>query len=987
MENAFLYSIEETLQKLDVNAELGLSSTQVEKRINEYGQNAIEDEEPTSLLKLVLAQFEDQLTLILLASALVSFVLAFFEEEFSISAFIDAGVIMTILVLNAIVGVQQERSAEESIAALGEYSSGECKVLREGVFKKSNPAQLVPGDIIELSVGDMVPADCRLINIISKTFRVDQSILTGESESVTKSVTTVKDENAVKQDQENMVFSGTTVSYGHARAVVVLTGSKTAIGDIHTSIVNQISVPTPLKEKLDEFGEMLAQVITVICILVWLININHFSDPAHNGWLKGAIYYFKIAIALAVAAIPEGLSVVITTCLALGTKKMAARNAIVRNLPSVETLGSTTVICSDKTGTLTTNQMCVNKLVYLNFDGEPVELQVEGFDFSPKGDVLLNGIKQYSTSNVSLNAIAQISALCNSSTLTTSDGKYGYVGESTEAALRVLVEKLNPITASSVTPASEIYQSAAQILHTLEFSRDRKSMSVVIKEKSGGHTLLVKGALENLIPRANSFLGKDGEKLVRGELTEAIEERLLNFAEISGKEGLRIIAFAEKKLDSPDLIKAANDATTSEEFESVETGLSIVGFAAVRDPPRPEVAQSIKTCYQAGIRVIVITGDSKPTAEAICRNIGIFGENESIEGLSFSGRDLDVLPEEDLREVLSKARVFSRVEPRHKAFIVEKLQGLREVVAVTGDGVNDAPALKKADIGIAMGSGTDVAKLSADMVLADSNFSTIEAAIEEGRTIYNNSKQFIRYLISSNIGEVVSIFLTVILGLPEALIPVQLLWVNLVTDGLPATALGFNPPDRDVMTRQPRSRDEPIVSSWLLLRYSVVGTYVGIATVFGYVWWFVFYAGGPEISFYQLSHFHSCSEEFSEIGCEMFSNELAKHGSTMSLSILVVIEMLNAANNLSESDSLLSFSIWNNTYLVLAIILSIALHLVILYVPFFQVLFDTIPLNLAEWNAVFWISLPVIFIDEGFKLVERTFLTSKPTVTLEKKRK
>lgn len=990
MENAFIYSTEEVVHALNVDVKIGLTSDQVEENIKKYGANAIPEEEPTSLFSLILAQFEDQLTLILLASAVVSFVLGFFEEEFSITSFVDAAVILSILILNAFVGVRQERSAEESIAALGEYSTGEAKVLRDGSFTKINPAGLVPGDIVELSLGDLVPADCRLLNITSKAFRVDQSILTGESESVTKSIDAIKDSQAVKQDQECIVFSGTTVSYGHALAVVVLTGEKTAIGDIHQSIVSQISVPTPLKEKLDDFGEQLAKVITVICVLVWLINIGNFSDPVHNSWLKGAIYYFKIAIALAVAAIPEGLAVVITTCLALGTKKMAARNAIVRNLPSVETLGSTTVICSDKTGTLTTNQMCVSNVVYLNDNGEPVSLDVDGIDFTPRGLVTNNGQQVYAKDSFSLDAISRLCALCNTSKITKSNNTYGFVGESTEAALKVLVEKLGiPVPgSSSITPVNALYESQYKVNSILEFSRDRKCMSVAVKGSEGSF-LLVKGALENLLSKSTSFSCSGDDGLKELPLSQEVSSTFLNLATEYGKQGLRIIAFAQKAISSSDEQMIEN-ANTPDEFLEIEKCLSIVGFAAVRDPPRPEVAQSIKTCKRAGIRVIVITGDSKHTAEAICKDVGIIGKNEPTEGFSFTGRDLDTFSEEELSEVLKTARLFSRVEPRHKAFIVQKLQDAREVVAVTGDGVNDAPALKRADIGIAMGSGTDVARLSADMVLADDNFSTIEAAIEEGRTIYNNSKQFIRYLISSNIGEVVSIFLTALLGLPEALIPVQLLWVNLVTDGLPATALGFNPSDNEVMVRPPRPRDEPIVGKWLFLRYMIVGCYVGAATVFGYVWWFMFYSQGPQISFYQLSHFHSCATEFSEIGCEMFTNDFSHHGSTMSLSILVIIEMLNAANNLSESDSLLTFPIWRNMYLIYAIALSTVLHLAILYIPWLQVLFETVPLNQEEWLAVVWISSPVIILDELCKIVERRVIipsreTAVSKVTDEKK--
>ena len=412
--------------------------------------------------------------------------------------------------------------------------------------------------------------------------------------------------------------------------------------------------------------------------------------------------------------------------------------------------------------------------------------------------------------------------------------------------------------------------------------------------------------------------------------------------------------------------------------------MTLVAVVAMLDPPRPDVAAAISRCHDAGIRVVVITGDNKQTAESICRQIGVFTPDEDLSGKSYTGREFDQMSFEQQLHVAQTANLFSRTEPSHKSLLVDLLQSSGEIVAMTGDGVNDAPALKKADIGIAMGSGTDVAKLAADMVLADDNFATIELAVEEGRSIYNNTQQFIRYLISSNIGEVVSIFLTVLLGMPEALIPVQLLWVNLVTgmslgnfllilDGLPATALSFNPPDHDIMKRAPRNRSEPLVGGWLFFRYMVIGTYVGAATVFGYAWWFMFYHLGPKLSFYQLvhsiinntdkqTHFHHCSQKFPEIGCAMFTNHMSRSASTMSLSILVVIEMLNACNALSQSESLLTLPVWKNMKLVYAITLSMVLHFAVLYVPLLQTLFQVAPLGLDEWKAVLGISAPVLYV-------------------------
>ena len=759
---------------------------------------------------------------------------------------------------------------------------------------------------------------------------------------------------------------------GHATAIVVLTGFSTAIGDIHENIAAQISEPTPLKQKLNDFGDTLAKVISVICIVVWLINIPHFNDPSHGSWAKGAIYYLKIAVSLGVAAIPEGLAVVITTCLALGTRKMAAKNAVVRSLPSVETLGSCSVICSDKTGTLTTNQMSVNKIVYINEAGNDLEeLDVEGTTFSPHGRIKANGsiVSDVAKKSDTIFQMAEVAALCNDAQLAldSKSGIYSNVGEPTEGALRVLVEKIgtqdssqNQARASTAAQdclhlASCWYEERSPRLATYEFSRDRKSMSVLV---GGGEKqrLLVKGAPESIIDRCTyTLVGANGKRV---PMSKKFSEVLLREVVDYGNKGLRVIALASlEDVGSNPLVKKAK---TTSEYSQLEQKLTFLGLVGMLDPPRPEVAESIRKCKEAGIRVIVITGDNRNTAETICRQIGVFGEYEDLTGKSYTGREFDNLVESEQLEAAKKASLFSRVEPSHKSKLVDLLQSAGEVVAMTGDGVNDAPALKKADIGVAMGSGTDVAKLAADMVLADDNFATIEVAVEEGRSIYNNTQQFIRYLISSNIGEVVSIFLTAAVGMPEALIPVQLLWVNLVTDGLPATALSFNPPDHDVMRRQPRKRDEALIGGWLFFRYMVIGIYVGLATVAGYAWWFMYNTEGPQITFWQLSHFHRCSSQFSEIGCQMFSDDMAKSASTVSLSILVVIEMLNAMNALSSSESLLTLPLWENMMLVYAISLSMALHFALLYIPFLQSLFSILPLNWNEWQAVLGMSAPVM---------------------------
>ncbi|TPX16644.1 uncharacterized protein E0L32_003585 [Thyridium curvatum] len=995
MDNAYAQPIDKVLKGLGVDATNGLTDSQVIDLRSKHGKNAIAEEPPTPIWELILEQFKDQLVIILLGSAAVSFVLALFEEEGGWSAFVDPAVILTILILNAVVGVSQESSAEKAIAALQEYSANEANVVRnDGQISRVKAEELVPGDIISVAIGDRIPADCRLISIESNSFAVDQAILTGESESVGKDASAVvADAKAVKQDQVNMLFSGTTVVTGRAKAVVVLTGSNTAIGDIHESITAQISEPTPLKQKLNDFGDTLAKVITVICIAVWLINIPNFNDPSHGTWTKGAIYYLKIAVSLGVAAIPEGLAVVITTCLALGTRKMAAKNAVVRSLPSVETLGSCSVICSDKTGTLTTNQMSVNKIVYIGENGTGLEeLDVEGTTFEPKGKITQNGkvVEDLAQKSSTILQLTEVAALCNDARLAYDArlGTFTSIGEPTEGALRVLAEKIGPCAPEDCHPedrvhyASSWYEKKYQHLATYEFSRDRKSMSVLV-QNGKGQKLLVKGAPESILERCtHTLVGAQGKKVALDrKLTDLILREVVDY----GNRGLRVIAMATVEDVSGNPL--SKTAKSTSDYSNLEQNMTFLGLVGMLDPPRPEVPASIAKCKEAGIRVIVITGDNRNTAESICRSIGVFGEYEDLKGKSYTGREFDNLSPSEQLEAAKKASLFSRVEPSHKSKLVDLLQQLGEVVAMTGDGVNDAPALKKADIGVAMGSGTDVSKLAADMVLADNNFATIEVAIEEGRSIYNNTQQFIRYLISSNIGEVVSIFLTAALGMPEALIPVQLLWVNLVTDGLPATALSFNPPDHDIMRRQPRKRDEALIGGWLFLRYLIIGTYVGLATVAGYAWWFMYNPAGPQITFSQLSRFHHCSADFPEIGCAMFSNDMAKSASTVSLSILVVIEMFNAMNALSSSESLLTLPLWDNMMLVYAIALSMALHFALLYTPGLQTLFSILPLDWTEWKAVLIISAPVILIDEVLKLIERQFFMQKTTEVVTKTKK
>jgi len=520
---------------------------------------------------------------------------------------------------------------------------------------------------------------------------------------------------------------------------------------------------------------------------------------------------------------------------------------------------------------------------------------------------------------------------------------------------------------------------------TLEFSRDRKSMSSYcipkkVDKLGGNPKMFVKGAPEGVLDRCSHVRVGDRKLPMSDKIKRRIVEVTAGYG--CGRDTLRCLALAT--VDNPAKPEDM-DLGEATKFVNYEQNMTFVGVVGMLDPPRKEVFDAIVQCRLAGIRVIVITGDNKATAEAICRRIGVFGEDEDVTGMSYSGREFDDLPLHEQRAAVRKARLFSRVEPSHKSKIVEFLQQDGEISAMTGDGVNDAPALKKAEIGIAMGSGTAVAKSAAEMVLADDNFSSIVAAVEEGRAIYNNMKQFIRYLISSNVGEVVSIFLTAALGLPEALIPVQLLWVNLVTDGLPATALGFNPPDLDIMSRPPRRASEPLITGWLFFRYMAVGTYVGIATVGGATWWFMSAPDGPQLTFYQLRHHLQCepsNEAFTTTDCTIFHDP---HPMTMALSILVTIEMLNALNSLSENQSLLVMPPWQNIWLLLAMGLSFGLHFVLLYVEFMAKVFSVTPLNMDEWWVVLKFSFPVVLLDEILKLVSRKYIDVDPRIAEMKK--
>ncbi|KAG5487772.1 hypothetical protein LSCM4_07450 [Leishmania orientalis] len=980
---------------LEVKETCGLAQDEVDKRLHEFGENKFPEEPPAPFWKQIAAQFDDTLVRILLLAAFVSFCMAVLEKN--VMDFVEPLIILLILMLNAIVGVWQEDRANKAIDALKNFVPETAVVVRNGVTQTVLAENLVPGDIVEVSVGDRVPADIRLLMLKSTTLRVDQSILSGESVEAMKRVESVRG----KRDRfpSNMVYRGTAVVYGKASGVVVRTGTSTEMGLIERGVREQEETKTPLQRKLDEFGVLLSTVIGYICLLVFAVNLLYWfkthTPATEETWfehyVEPTVHSLKVAVALAVAAIPEGLPAVVTTCLALGARKMARCNALVRDLPSVETLGRCTVICSDKTGTLTTNMMSVSEVVTMEPSGKACEYNIHDSRFNvvaaavlhngtPAGDVLGN--------DAALDMVATIATLCSDAALIsgTHSAEVEKVGDATEAALLVMSEKLFHSAAQdgagAYLPVDQCRSSKRQLWHkktTLEFTRSRKSMSVCCTSTADSrvHTLFLKGAPEEILKRCTRIMFKDGH-------TSPLTPKMLNTVtakidRMSGTEdALRCIAFAFRPIPDPQQLDLSDPA----KFEAIESNLTFVGVCGMLDPPRREVAGAIAKCRTAGIRVIVITGDKKETAEAVCRRIGLMSHGPT-KGLSFTGYELDQMTPAQKRAAVRSAVLFSRTDPSHKMQLVNLLQEQKLVCAMTGDGVNDSPALKKADIGIAMGSGTEVAKAASKMVLADDNFATVVKAVREGRTIFNNTKQFIRYLISSNIGEVACVLATGLFGLPEALSPIQLLWVNLVTDGLPATALGFNTADPDIMEQAPRRVDEPIVDGWLFFRYMAVGVYVGLATVAGFVWWFL--TNG--FTFAELASSTTC-RDMSDAKCAVLANPQTARA--IALSILVVVEMLNALNALSENQSLVVSRPSTNKWLIAAICSSIALHLTIMYIPFLASLFGITPLGVdadvvasanhwdvllptdfTDWRTVLVLSIPVIFVDELLKLFSR----------------
>jgi magnesium-transporting ATPase (P-type) len=776
----------------------GYSDSQAAELLEKHGKNELPEEEGESILEKIYEQFQDTLVRILLAAAVISFILALTSDgNEGISAYIEPLVILLILIANATIGVWQDINANKAIEALKKLQAAHSNVKRNGKISEIDSADLVPGDIIVLNEGEKVPADARILEIITSNFEIDESNLTGEPLAVFKHADVITEKELNLKDQKNIAFCSTGVTIGHATAIVVYTGKNTQLGHIGKDVQDskENEQKSPLKIKLEEFGDYLTYIIGIICLLVWVINYKNFFDEIHGTFLNGMIYYFKISVALAVAAIPEGLPAVITTCLALGSRRMAANNAIVRKLDAIETLGCTSVICSDKTGTLTTNNMTVkNFMTVADATGKQQDYKVEGTSFNPNG--LINPLEENAVNKyANLKALTLAASLCNRSTIKFDEGSGNYyiAGSPTEGAIKVLVEKFrvadNDLKEKQNKNDPQLYNNFIgqnyEVLHTLEFDRVRKTMSVIaLDKKANKPVLLTKGALDFIIPKATKVLLNNGEE---SPLTENMKQSILETTKTYMAKSYRTLGFfirndlsaLVKQSDLADKKYFKNLFKDTKKFAEYEKDLTFVGIVGMMDPPRPEVKNAIETCATAQIRVIMITGDDKNTAEAIGKEISLVSCH--MENCSFTTNEFFKFPVDKQKDLLSQNKnfIFSRSEPNHKKQLVALLKGLGNVVAMTGDGVNDAPALAESNIGISMGiTGTEVAKSASKIILADDNFASIVKAVEEGRGIYMNMKAFIRYLISSNIGEVVAIFITSFFGLPEAFTSIQLLWVK-----------------------------------------------------------------------------------------------------------------------------------------------------------------------------------------------------------------
>lgn len=858
-------TVDETLLMLNTDSNIGLNEKEAEKRLEQYGQNSIgEGVKRKGFIKKFFEQLNDIMIIILLAASAASFGVSWLNGD---ADFTDSVIIIMIVVINAVLGVVQENKAEKAIEELKKMSVPHAKVLRDGHIKEISSQTVVPGDIIILEAGDMVPADARLIS--GNTIKTDESALTGESVPVSKDASLRIKEEAQAADMKNMVFSSTYVTYGKGRAVVTATGMDTEVGKIAAMIAKDEKNETPLQKRLDGTGKILGLSAIGICALIFIIGVIR---------KYGAFEMFMTSISLAVAAIPEGLPAIVTIVLAIGMQAMSKKNTIVRTLPAVETLGSAQVICTDKTGTLTKNKM---KLVKITDSKENTNLNDKRF-------------------------IIRLAVLCTDCYF---EDRH-YIGEPTETAIAEAAEEMGE--------KKSRLESIMPRIDEIPFSSDRKMMTTVHEFGNGNNLCITKGAPERVLNLCGKY--SDGRTIDQSE-----RRKLDKINESMTSSALRVLAVAYKETGKSD--------------RNYEKGLTFAGFIGMIDPPREEAAQAVEDCKKAGIKVVMITGDHALTARAIAEKTGIYKDGDLI----FDGEQLETMNQTQLDDKLEKISVFARVSPEHKLKIVNAYKRKGKTVAMTGDGVNDAPALKAADIGCAMGqNGTDVAKGASDMIITDDNFATIVSAVKEGRIIYNNIRKSVHFLISSNIGEILTIFTAMIFGWSTPLLPIHLLWVNLITDSLPAIALGLDRPEENVMENQPVSSNKSLFSGGLGYRIAYEGFMIGILalTAFG-------------------------------IGHKYFDNgEIHNISRTMAFAVLSISQLVHAFNMRTDK-SIFKIHIFSNKYLCLALIIGVAMQAAVIMIPFLAAVFDVTALNLQQWGIVAVLSfIPVLFVEFEKKILK-----------------
>ena len=887
--------VEDAARTLASDFRSGLSAEEAKKRLSESGPNQLLEKKGTGPLKIFLDQFKDFIIWVLIGAAVVSGLL---------KELVDALAIIAIVILNAILGFIQEYRAEKSLAALKKLSSPTSKVIRDGKLSLISSLDIVPGDLVELEAGDNVPADGRVV-YATGNFMTQEASLTGESTPVSKTALALNEPEEIPlADRANMVYMGTQVASGKARALITDTGMRTELGKIAGMIQEIHDESTPLQKKLERFGKWIVYLCFILVGLVFALGI-----------LRGGsvLDMFLTAVSLAVAAIPEGLPAVVTISLAMGVRRMVKRNALIRKLPSVETLGCATVICSDKTGTLTKNEMTVQAV----FAGGRL-FTVTGVGYEPKGEFLLDDKKVELKTHAELKKALEDGVLCNAAELVKDDSGYRIIGDPTEGAILTAAQK------AGIT--KEVAARGRDILGEIPFDSERKKMTIVRKTQNGV-TAFVKGAPDILLNDC-AYIEEGGSLR---DLTDEDRRKILAANDGLAGRALRVLAVAHKALE-----------TEEAEYEaaSVEKELVFSGLIAMIDPPRQEVKTAIEECKSAGIKTVMITGDHRNTAIAVAESLGFFEKDSR----ALTGEELDKLSDEDLKREVRHIPVYARVSPEHKLRIVRAWRSHKEIVAMTGDGVNDAPAVKEADIGVAMGiTGTDVTKEVSDMVVTDDNFASIVAAVEEGRGIYDNIKKFVHYLLSCNAGEILVMFTASLVGLPAPLLPIHILWVNLVTDGLPALALGVEPVDPGIMKIPPRSPTENVV------------TKKGI---------FLMLTQGAFIAFCSLTAF--CLVLFVE-------NEGMGRARTAAFIVLSCSQLFHAFNCRNATKSLFKIGLFTNAKLIAANGASFFLQMAVVYMPFAQTVFKTEPLGLLDWLMVLTISSLPLWAMEVLKKINAVF--------------